>query len=128
MHNLWRLVLIAVLCVALATPGRAETITAARDQLVIGIVVVGAAIGVGVTLLILHEKRKNNTLTGCVGSVPGGMNVTDEKDKRVYALSGNPPGLKAGDRMTLEGRRKNGGNALVFEARGVTKDLGACPP
>jgi len=123
-----RWALIAVLCVALATPGRAETITAARDQLIIGIVVVGAAIGVGITLLMLHGKHKNNALTGCVGSAPGGLNVTEEKDKRVYALSGDPPGLKAGDRMTLEGRRKNSGNALVFEVRSVTKDLGACPP
>jgi hypothetical protein len=128
MRNLWRVVLIGVLCMALATPGRAESINAAGDQLIIGIVVVSAAIGVGITLLILHHKHKTSTVTGCVGSGPGGMNVTDDKDKRVYALSGNPPGLKAGDRMTLEGRRKNSGTALVFEARSVTKDLGACPP
>jgi hypothetical protein len=50
------------------------------------------------------------------------MSVTDDKDKRVYALSGDPVGVKPGDRMTLEGRRR--GN--IFEARSVMKDLGIC--
>lgn len=127
--SLWRVILIAVLSVALARPARAETLTAARDQLVIGIVVVGAAIGVGITLLVLHQKHKKSTITGCVGSTVGGMNVTDEKDQRIYALAGDPPGAKPGERMTLEGKHRNDGSAMpVFEARGVIGDLGACRP
>jgi predicted aspartyl protease len=67
-HNLWLVVLIAVLSAALVTPARAESLQAAGDQIVIGIVVVSAAVAVAVTLLILHEKRKKSAVTGCVTS------------------------------------------------------------
>jgi hypothetical protein len=128
-NKLWRVVLIAVLSAALVRQARAETLTAAGDQIVIGIVVVSAAVAVGITLLVLHQKHKKSSITGCVGSSAGGMNVTNEKDKRVYALAGNPPGVKPGDRMTLEGKSRNGGGTMpVFEARSVIKDLGACQP
>jgi hypothetical protein len=128
-NNLRRMVLIAVLSVALARHARAETLAVARDQVVIGIAVASAAVAVAVTLLVLHEKHKKNSITGCVGSGAGGMNVTDEKDKRIYAIAGDPPGAKPGERITLEGKRRNGGGAMpVFEARSVTRDLGACRP
>jgi len=119
---------VAILSLALAAPSRAESLQAAADQVVIGIVVVGVAAGVAITLLVLHEKHKGRMLTGCVGSGPGGLNVTDDKDHRTYALSGNPPALTTGRRLTIEGRRKTSGNAPVFEAQSVTKDLGVCPP
>jgi hypothetical protein len=56
-----------------------------------------------------------------------GMRMTDEKDKRTYALSGNAAGIRAGVRMTLEGKRKHDGPALAFETHKVGKDFGACP-
>jgi len=34
------------------------------------------------------------------------MSVTDEKDKRIYALSGNTTDIKPGDRVTLRGKKK----------------------
>src|ERR1700689_3989215 len=103
LHNLCRIVLIAALSVALATPARAESLQTAGDQIVIGIVVVSAAVGVLVTYLVLHQRHKPSVLTGCVASGPAGLSVTDEKDKRIYALAGDPVGVKAGDRMTFEG-------------------------
>src|SRR5580693_9136598 len=54
-------------------------------------------------------------ITGCVNSGAHGMRMTDEKDKRTYALSGNAAGIRAGVRMTLEGKRKHDGPALAFE-------------
>ena len=126
--KLWRVVLIAVLSVTLIAPARAETIQTAGRQIEVGIVVVSVAIGVGVTLLTLHYKHKKTAITGCVMSGATGLSLTDEKDKRVYALSGDPVGVKPGDRMTLEGKRKQSGATLVFEAHSVTKDFGACLP
>jgi hypothetical protein len=124
-----RVVLIAVLSAALATNARAETLNAARDQIVTGIVVVSAGVAVGVTLLILHEKHKQSRITGCVNAGATGMDVTDESDKRIYSLAGDPVGAKPGERMTLEGkRRKESGKMPVFEARRVIKDFGACQP
>jgi hypothetical protein len=79
-----RVFLIAVLGAALATNARAETLNAARDQIVTGIVVVSA---------------------------------------------GDPAGAKPGERMTLEGRRRDeNGKMPIFEARRVIKDLGSCQP
>ena len=127
-HNFWRCLLIAVLAAALVTPSRAESLNAAGDQIITGIVVVSAALAVLVTLLILHQKHKTSTITGCVRSSANGMSLTDEKDQRTYALSGDPVGVKAGDRMTFQGKRKKANNTLVFEAQSVTKDFGACTP
>lgn len=125
--NFLRTALIAILSVALARNARAETLTAARDQIVTGIVVVSAGIGVGVTLLVLHEKHKPGRITGCISAGPAGMDLTDESDKRVYSLAGDTSGAQAGERMSLEGkRRKDSGKMPIFEARRVIKDLGPC--
>lgn len=116
-----RWVLIAVLSLALATPSRADLQTDAYAA-VAGIVVVGVTIGVGITFLILHEKHKAGVRTGCISSGGGGLTLTDDRDKRAYALSGNPPGVTAGHRMTLEGTRRKS----AFDAHSVTRDLGVC--
>jgi hypothetical protein len=126
--KLWRAVLIAVLSVALAAPARAESLQTAGRQVEVGIIVAPVAVAVVVTLLILHYKHKRGAITGCVMSGANGMSVTDEKDKRIYAVSGDPVGVKPGERMTLEGKRKQSGKTLVFEAHSVTKDFGACQP
>jgi len=128
LHNIRRAVLVAILCVTLAAPGRAESLTTARNQIVVGIVAAVVIITVLATLVILHHKHKPTAITGCVSSGANGMSLTDEKDKRTYALSGDPVGLKPGDRVTLEGKPKKAGEAFVFEAQFVAKDFGACQP
>lgn len=70
-------------------------------------------VAVGVTLLILHEKHKQIRITGCVSARAAGMDVTDEGDKRVYSLSGDPVGAKP----------EESGKMPVFEARRVTRLL-----
>jgi hypothetical protein len=113
------------MCLALATPIHAETITAARDQLVTGIAVVGAAIVVLVVIFV-HRSHNKAIVTGCLSATAGGVSFTDEKDRRVYGLLGNPPGAQPGERMTLEGKRTKVNRMPFFEARGVIKDLGPC--
>jgi hypothetical protein len=127
-NSLWRVVLIAVVSVALDAPAQAESLDTAGKQIVAGIVVVSAALAVGVTLLVFHEKHKTGSITGCVSSGPGLVNITDEKDKRTYRLAGDPVGVKVGDRMTLEGKRRKEGGNPVFQAHSVTRDFGACQP
>jgi hypothetical protein len=123
-----RALLTVVLCAALAAPARAESFQTAGHQIVAGIVVVSAAVAVLVTVLIVHYKHKKTTITGCVAPGASGLSLTDEKDQRLYAVSGDPVGIKAGDRMTLEGKSKQSDRTLVFEAHSVTKDFGACRP
>ncbi len=124
----WRGVMILALCVALATPTRADTISNDARNVVIGIVAVSVALVV-ITVVIVHESRKKRTVTGCVISGANGMSVTDEKDKRIYALSGNTSDIKPGDRVTLHGKKVNpkGANApLAWDVSNETKDFGAC--
>ena len=127
LRNIWKVILIAVLSVALARPVRAESLDTAGKQIYAGIAVVGAAVAVGIILIVLHEKHKTRTITGCIASGASGITLTDDKDKRVYTLSGDPVGLKPGNRMTLQGKPRRG-KMPVFEAQSITKDLGVCQP
>jgi hypothetical protein len=127
MGMLWRAVIIAILCLTLSAPARADSLETAAREIVVGIVVVSAGLGVLITVLIVHHKNKKVLITGCIASTPGGMSIADDKDKRSYAVSGDPIGLKAGEHMTLEGKRhKLASGEMVFQAHSVIKDLGAC--
>jgi hypothetical protein len=128
--SFWGAVLIVGLCMALATPTRADTISNDARNVVIGIVAVSVALVV-ITVVIVHESRKKRTVTGCVISGANGMSVTDEKDNRIYALSGNTSDIKPGNRVTLHGKKVNpkGASApLTWDVSKETKDLGACRP
>ena len=128
----WRGVLIVALCVVLAIPAQAgpNSLDNVGRDIVLGIVAVAVALVV-ITVVIVHESRKKRTVTGCVASGENGMSVTDEKDKRIYALSGNTAGIKQGDRVTLQGKKANPKDAnapLAWEVRKETKDFGTCQP
>jgi len=118
-----RAVLITVFCIAMTRPARADLQTDG-DLIIAGIVVVSAAVATVVTILVIHHKSHHAAVTGCVTSGAKGMTLTDDKDKRTYTVTGNAVGLKAGERMTLEGKRRT----PVFEARSVVKDFGVCQP
>jgi hypothetical protein len=94
-------------------------------------VAVTAAVAVVITVVIMHESRKDRTITGCVKSPENGTtNITDEKDGQVYTLSGDTAGIKPGDRMKLKGKKAKpkGERSRVWVATSVTKDFGVCQP
>jgi hypothetical protein len=133
---LWHGGLIVALCVALAARAQAQqnslpnSLDNMARNIVIGIVAVSVAVVV-ITVVVVHESRKKRTVTGCVASGANGISVTDEKDKRTYALSGNTADIKTGDRVTLHGKKVNpkGANApLSWQVNNEIKDLGACQP
>jgi hypothetical protein len=129
---LWRGVLIVALCVALAIPTQAQpnSLNNLARNIIIGIVAVSVAVVV-IAVVVVRESRKKRAVTGCVASGANGMNVTDEKDKRIYALSGNTADIKPGDRVTLQGKKAKptGASApLAWEVSKETKDFGACQP
>ena len=122
-------VLIVALSVVLVTPVRADKLQTEGEEIVIGIVAVSAALVVA-TVLIIHYSKKR-TITGCVSSGETGMTVTDERDKQIYALSGNTVGIKPGDRMKLQGKKvkpKSPDKTLVWETSEVNRDFGLCQP
>ena len=128
----WRGIWIVAFCVILATPARVaadELHNQIRDA-VIGVVAAAAAVTV-IIVVVVHESKKKRTVTGCVTSGTNGMSVADEKDKRIYVLSGNTADIKPGDRVTLQGKKSTpkGANApLAWEVNKETKDFGACQP
>jgi hypothetical protein len=91
--------------------------------------IVGAIATVAVvTVMIIHYSKKS-AITGYVNSGGNGMTLTDEKDKHIYALSGDTTGIKPGDRIALQGKKvkpKGPDKTLVWEAKKVTKDFGVC--
>jgi hypothetical protein len=126
---LWRTVLIVALTLVLITPARADKFQTVGDEIVIGIVAVGAGLVVA-TILIIHYSKKR-TITGCVNSGENGLMVTDEKDKQTYTLSGDTAGIKPGERMKLRGKKvkpKNHGKTIVWEVSEVKRDFGVCQP
>ena len=132
--SLWRGVLIIVLCVALATPPRAQasggSFTDQSRNIVIAIVAAAAGVVV-VAVVVIHESTKKRAITGCVNPGGSGMTVTDEKDKQTYALSGNTSSIKPGDRMKLQGKKvksKGADKTMVWQAKAVATDFGVCQP
>jgi hypothetical protein len=129
---LCRGVFICALCAILAIPVQAQqnSLNNLGRNIAIGIVAVTAALVV-ITVVVVHESRRKRTVTGCVASGENVMTVMDEKDKRVYALSGNTADIKSGDRVTLQGKKempKGANTPLAWEVNKETKDFGACQP
>ena len=125
---LWRGALIVVLSVVLAKPAEASGYPSGGA--IAGAIVGVAAAVVIVAVVVIHKSSAKRTITGCVNSGENGMSVTDDKDKRLYALSGNTAGIKPAERMTLQGKKikPKDGKALVWETKKITKDFGVCQP
>jgi hypothetical protein len=97
-------------------------------------IIAGVVVAVIVVIVLIHRSHrtdKSRMITGCVSSAGNGMRLTDEGDKRIYALSGNTTGLKPGERMTLHGKKINSDDAnkpLGWKTDTIVKDFGACQP
>ena len=63
--------------------------------------------------------------------MPGqnGISLSDEKTNSVYTLSGETSGVKAGDRMTLQGKKNSKANhTFGWEVTKIRSDHGVCQP
>jgi len=127
--HLFRIALIGILTLALSATVQADQLQSDADHFLAAAIAVVAVVVV-VTVVLIHQAASNRTVTGCVSSAPNGMTVTSEKDKKVYALTGDTSGVKLGDRMTLHLKRikTKGSNTLTWETKKVTKDFGVCQP
>ena len=128
---LWCGVLIFALGVTLSTSAEAQTGGGkiVSNGTIAGVIVGVLAAVVVVAYVVIHESSKKRSITGCVIPGASGMSVTDEKDKRSYALSGNTGDIKPGDRVTLQGKKikpKDAGKPVVWETKTISKDFGSC--
>src|SRR5215472_19127675 len=98
------------LCLLLALPAFPQTngsygnIGPSKGEIVAIIAGAAAALTV-VGFLIYHETHKHPSITGCVASGADGLTLKNEKDKKVYALSGDFAALGAGERVRLKGKK-----------------------
>jgi len=128
---LWRGVLVVLMSMALTAPARADNLSTTGRNIVIGIVAVTAAVAVVITVVILHESKKDRIITGCVSSSANGMTITGENDSRVYALTGNTVGIAPGERLRLKGKKaksRDSARTLIWITTSVNRDFGTCSP
>ena len=94
-------------------------------------VIVGVVAGVAVVTIVAIHHSKKRTITGCVNPGGNGMTIMDEKDRKIYALSGDPTGVKPGERMRLRGKKIRSAEVdgpLKWAAQKTDSDFGACRP
>jgi hypothetical protein len=124
-------VLIIVLSFVFCVPAEAQKLgqIGPSTSTIVGAVVGVVAAVVVVAIVAIHYSKKR-TITGCVKPAQNGMIVNDEKDKLAYTLSGNAAGVKAGERMTLQGKKikPNAGNPLGWEITKIRTNHGVCQP
>ncbi len=118
------------LCLVLALPAFPQTglgnIGPSKGQ-VIAIIAGAAAALTAVGFLVYHETHKHASITGCLAAVPDGLVLQNEKDKKVYALSGDSSALKAGERVTVKGKKvKDSSGKPSLQVEALTKNFGAC--
>ena len=123
-------ILIITLSFVLCTPAKAQHSGKIVSNGTIAGVIVGVVAGVVVIAILAVHYSKKRTITGCVNPGGSGMTVIDEKDKRIYTLSGDTTGIKPGNRMRLEGKKakSTAPQPLKWEAKRVAKDFGVCRP
>lgn len=129
MSYLLRGSVVVVLCLVLAIPGFPQSgygPNISNGEIAGVLVAAGAVIGV-VIYVAYRQTHKHPSVTGCVGSGGGGLTLTNAKDKKVYALSGNLSAVKEGQQVKVKGKKsKDATGTLLFQVEQVTKDLGVC--
>lgn len=90
--------------------------------IIAGIAIAGAGVGIGVTYLILHNRR---SITGCVTET-GGRKVLTAGSK-AYSLIETGPALAPRERYKLKGQTSGPSSARIFTVDKMLKDLGGCP-
>lgn len=122
-----RLVVLVSLA-ALLIPVRAARADAlGRDValVVVGIVIVTAAVTTAIVLSVRHHP----SVVGCAKQGANSLELTSEgSDPQLFLLTGDTVGIKVGERIKVQGK-KNGkdaaGNRHFFVEK-ITKDYGTC--
>ena len=121
--------IILLLCLSLlavTVPAQAQYAPTGGQAIgiVVVIVAVGAAIGVGAYLLI----RKTPSITGCAVASPNGLSLQNEGDQQTYMLIGDVANIKADTRVRVSGKKKkkDASGKRDFLVEKLAKDYGSC--
>lgn len=124
-----RIVLVLLLCLSMGfytQPAEAQSPISQGQAvgILVAIVAIGAAIGVGVYFLV----RRPPSLTGCAVQGSSGLTLENETDHQVFMLIGDTANLKAGERVRVTGKKqkKDASGGRTFLVEKFNKDYGAC--
>ena len=126
-----RIVLVLLLSVCSGTfAERAEAQAPISGGQAAGILAAILAVGAGVGVGIYYLARRPPTVTGCTVDGSDGMSLQNESDHQNFMLIGNTTDLKAGERVSITGRkkRKDAKGTRPFVVEKVKKNFGMCSP
>lgn len=107
-------------------PARPDSLKTTGTEIVVGIVAVSAAIGVGIGFGVYHATH--SSMKGCVTSGPGGIEFTNEGNKKTYLLTGTTTGVTPGTIARLKGKKQSAkrGAPPTFRVDKVAKTYDSC--
>jgi hypothetical protein len=129
---LLRTLMVLVLSFALAIPATSQSgsgkIGASNGEIAGALVGAGAVIGV-VAVVIYRKTHKHPAIVGCVNRGAEGLMLTNQKNNKIYALTGDAASLKPDEQVAVKGREiKDSSGKLSFQVEKITKEYGACHP
>jgi hypothetical protein len=132
MRTLLRSSTVVALCLALAVPAfpQSGSYNIGPSKGEVAGMIAGAAAVVGVAgYLIYRGTHRHASIQGCIATEESGLTLTNEKDKKTYALEGDSAGLKPGQQVALSGKKtKDSTGKLTFQVQKLAKDYGECKP
>jgi hypothetical protein len=93
-----------------------------------GAQVAGAAVGAGAIIgIVLYLTLHRPSITGCIRSADSTYTITDQNGQLSYTVVNADTGLKPGERVKLQGKKKKDkyGN-LTFRMKKIKHDYGPC--
>src|ERR1700729_3226084 len=99
------LTICALLWTVQTKPAMANSIPTKSDEvwIVVGVLAIGAAIGVGVYLAVRPHSRG---ITGCASSGPNGLQLVSESDRQTCVLAGELSSIQFGERIRVIGKKQ----------------------
>ena len=89
-----------------------------------------AAVAVVTTVVIVEVRKSHHTIKGCVTAGPGGFELRNEGNQKVYALTGVTANVKAGDVIRVHGnkskKQKDSAGNEDFAVEKMSRDYGPC--
>lgn len=123
--SLKRSLLIVLVCAfcTLTTKTAKANVGYAPDRKAVPIIVGVVAVGVLIVYFAVHHRH---SLKGCTSVGPGGLQIQNEGDRKVYALTDNTGGIKPGNRVRVSGKKIKHSDPRAFDVSKLSKDYGAC--
>jgi hypothetical protein len=91
--------------------------------ILVAMIAVGAAIGVGVYFIV----RRPPSVTGCAAANSDNLTLLNEADNQTYTLAGEIANIKAGNRIHVSGKKKKDPSGKqTFLVAKLAKDYGPC--